>query len=64
MMPRPGFYGSWAPPNNRMHATRDTNNVMLRKRCGRARDARRWAATSRVNLYASTSVVYKQSENR
>jgi hypothetical protein len=27
--------------NKRMHATRDTNTVMLRVRCGRARDARR-----------------------
>jgi hypothetical protein len=32
--------------NKRMHATRDTNLVMLRVRCGRARDARRYAAVS------------------
>ena len=27
--------------NKRMHATRDAKDVMLRGRCGRARDARR-----------------------
>ena len=30
-----------APSNKRMHATRDTTDLMLRGRCGRARDARR-----------------------
>jgi hypothetical protein len=36
------------PSNKRMHATRDTLLVMLRGRCGRARDARRWAASHSV----------------
>ena len=45
MTPRAGFSGSWAPPNKRMHATRDTPLVMLSGRCGRARDARRYVAS-------------------
>jgi hypothetical protein len=31
--------------NKRMHATRDTTAVKFNQGCGRARDARRWAAT-------------------
>jgi hypothetical protein len=34
-----------AAPNKRMHATRDTRDVMLREWLGRARDARRYAAS-------------------
>jgi hypothetical protein len=43
--PRAGSGGRCAPPNKRMHATRDTSNVIYNRRCGRARDARRSAAS-------------------
>jgi len=41
MMGRAGLSESWTPPNKRMHATRDTRDVIYNHGCGRARDARR-----------------------
>ncbi|MDQ3816359.1 MAG: hypothetical protein M3362_01555 [Acidobacteriota bacterium] len=38
---RAGGSGSWAPPNKRMHATRDTSDFIYNQRGWRARDARR-----------------------
>ena len=46
MAARAGSGGGWTPPNKRMHATRDTNDVMLSERFGRARDARRSASSN------------------
>ncbi len=43
---RADFIGSWTPPNNGMHPTRDTTAFIFLHRLGRAGDAGRYAASS------------------
>lgn len=50
-VPRP--LGAASRPNKRMQATRDTKAVMLRVRCGWARDARRYTALARVTHHCA-----------
>jgi len=44
-----------AESNKRMHATADTEAVIIQQRCGAARDARRYVATEHRDIQVARS---------